>query len=102
MIILAIWDIKDISAYKIRKLIKSKVSLATIIEHLNILVKYGLITKIQNDRGTQRRHLYTLTEEGKKQFIEDYKREIRDILNSPMESDFRKFILEKHGKQPEE
>jgi DNA-binding PadR family transcriptional regulator len=101
MIIRAIWNAKDISAYKTKKLIGSKLSLSTIVGHLDVLAEHGLVTKIRNDRGTLRRHLYTLTDEGKEQFIEDFKQEMRGILDSPMESDFRKIILEIYGEQPE-
>lgn len=98
-IIEVLWEEKYTSAYNIKKLIKSELTLSTIIGHLNVLVEAGFITRIRKDRGAMRRHLYTLTEAGKEEYIKDVKQWIHDVLNSPMEADFRKIWLKVTGKE---
>lgn len=74
-IVQILWDGKTYSAYGITK--QMDITIATVIEHLNKLAELNYIKVEDATKGDLKRYHYTLTEWGKKKYMEFINKELR-------------------------
>jgi len=74
-IVQILWDGKTYSAYRITK--QMDITIATVIEHLNKLAELNYIKVEDASKGNFKRYHYTLTEQGKKRYMEHVNKELR-------------------------